>query len=58
MGRVEAIAAVRSNPKDAQAWARLGTLLAEAGEKEKATEFKYEIPLIIKEDGIGELSRK
>lgn len=38
MGRVEAIAAVRSNPKDAQAWARLGTLLAEAGEKEKATE--------------------
>ncbi len=38
MGRVEAIAAVRSNPKDAQAWARLGTLLAEADEKEKATE--------------------
>jgi tetratricopeptide (TPR) repeat protein len=38
MNRNDAIAAVRSNPRDPAAWARLGTFLAEVGDTEKATE--------------------
>lgn len=38
MNRNDAIAAVRATPKNPDAWARLGTFLAEAGDKEKATE--------------------
>lgn len=38
MNRNDAIAAVRANPKNPDAWARLGTFLAEAGDRDKATE--------------------
>jgi tetratricopeptide (TPR) repeat protein len=38
MTRNDAIAAVRANPKNPDAWARLGTFLAEAGDAAKATE--------------------
>jgi tetratricopeptide (TPR) repeat protein len=38
MNRNDAIAAVRANPKNPDAWARLGTFLAEAGDADKATE--------------------
>lgn len=38
MNRNDAIAAVRTNPKNPDAWARLGTFLAEAGDRDKATE--------------------
>lgn len=38
MNRNEAITAVRATPKNPDAWARLGTFLAEAGDTDKATE--------------------
>lgn len=38
MTRNDAIAAVRANPKNPDAWARLGTFLSEAGDSAKATE--------------------
>ena len=38
MTRNDAIAAVRANPKEPTAWARLGTLLMKDGEDQKATE--------------------